>query len=369
MSDTLRVHRAIRAALDQFYGEKPTGHLAQHLETLAWFITGLVRSGKSQLPAIASEIPGSQRESQIKRLSRFTQNERVEKGISYLFYAQVLLNALARTRQAAVLVIDGSEVGKGCRALVVSVVYGSRALPLAFHVETGAKGHFSEAEHLALLKQVHPLLPKGLRVTVLGDGEFDGTALLSQLQAWGWEYVCRSAPNVRLYEEEESFSFRDLTPLPGDTFSVSDVLFTQQRYGPVLAIAAWKRGYQKPIYLVSNLELPQEAILLYQKRFRIETFFSDQKSRGFHLHQSHLSDPKRLARLMLACCLAYLWIVFLGQTASQPEWRKVLHRRSRCDLSLFQLGRALLLHLLNCSQPIPACFFSPPSCPLFSVRY
>lgn len=31
----------------------------------------------------------------------------------------------------------------------------------------------------------------------------------------------------------------------------------------------------------------------YAKRFRIETFFSDQKSRGFHLHKSHLSDPVR----------------------------------------------------------------------------
>lgn len=369
MSDTLRVHRAVRQALDQLYPRKPAGRLAQYLETLAWFITGLVRSGKSQLPALASHMPMGQRESRVKRLSRFTQNEHVDERVSFLFFAGMLLKGLARTRRRFTLVIDGSEVGDGCRALVVGVVYGSRALPLGFFVEEGPKGHFSEEEHLRLLRQVQPLVPEGVTVTFLGDGEFDGVRLLAQLEAWGWEYVCRTGSNARLCADGEECSFREITPLPGDAFSVPDALFTRQRYGPLLAVAVWRAGAREPLYLVSNLDLASEAVFWYRKRFRIETFFSDQKSRGFHLHQSHLSDPRRLARLMTACCLAYWWIVFLGQTARQPEWRRVLHRVSRCDLSLFQLGRLLLQHLLNLSLPIHSSFLSPPSHPIKSVRY
>jgi hypothetical protein len=45
-------------------------------------------------------------------------------------------------------------------------------------------------------------------------------------------------------------------------------------------------------------------------RFTIETFFSDQKSRGFNIDKSDLSSPQRLTRLMYASCLAYLWIIF-----------------------------------------------------------
>jgi hypothetical protein len=45
---------------------------------------------------------------------------------------------------------------------------------------------------------------------------------------------------------------------------------------------------------------------------RIETFFSDQKSRGFQLDKSHISQPQRLARLLIATCLAYIWMVYLG---------------------------------------------------------
>ena len=44
----------------------------------------------------------------------------------------------------------------------------------------------------------------------------------------------------------------------------------------------------------------------FHKRMSIETYFSDQKSRGFNLHKSHISNPDRLSRLMMAACLAYI---------------------------------------------------------------
>ena len=100
----------------------------------------------------------------------------------------------------------------------------------------------------------------------------------------------------------------------------------------------------------------EEACRLYTKRFRIETFFSDQKSRGFHLHKSHLSDPQRLSRLLIAACLAYIWIVYLGSVCMKERWVNIIHRGDRCDLSLFQLGLRLLTHFFNEDLPIPVAF-------------
>ncbi|MCX6030779.1 MAG: hypothetical protein NT169_15970, partial [Chloroflexi bacterium] len=76
---------------------------------------------------------------------------------------------------------------------------------------------------------------------------------------------------------------------------------------------------------------------------------------------SHLQEPVRLARLMMATCLAYIWIVFLGAFAKQTGWHKVIHRTDRCDRSLFQLGLRLLEHFLNEHLPIPILFRMPPS--------
>ena len=61
----------------------------------------------------------------------------------------------------------------------------------------------------------------------------------------------------------------------------------------------WGKGYKEPIYLLTNIELAREAMHWYKKRFLIETLFSDQKSRGFDIHKSHLSDPERLKLLLI----------------------------------------------------------------------
>jgi hypothetical protein len=104
------------------------------------------------------------------------------------------------------------------------------------------------------------------------------------------------------------------------------------------------------------MDVAEEACRLYAKRFRIETFFSDQKSRGFHLHKSHISDQERLARLLIAACLAYIWVVYLGSLCEQDGWMTMIHRGDRCDLSLFQMGLRLLDHLLNEDSLIPVAF-------------
>jgi hypothetical protein len=66
------------------------------------------------------------------------------------------------------------------------------------------------------------------------------------------------------------------------------------------------------------------------------------------------------SRLLMAANLAYLWIVFLGVTAQRQGWQGVLHRKSRCDWSLFQLGLAFLDELLNRCLEIPAVLSPPP---------
>ena len=59
---------------------------------------------------------------------------------------------------------------------------------------------------------------------------------------------------------------------------------------------------------------------------------------------------------MIAACLAYLWIVYLGVTVVQKDQVKVIHRVDRCDWSLFRLGLAWLDYLLNEELDIPVSF-------------
>ena len=89
---------------------------------------------------------------------------------------------------------------------------------------------------------------------------------------------------------------------PGTLIELKEVQRTRDAHGPVMVLSCWAKGYQEPLYLVSHMDAAEEACRYDQKRFRIETFFSDQKSRGCHIQKSHISDPQRLSRLLIAAC-------------------------------------------------------------------
>lgn len=101
---------------------------------------------------------------------------------------------------------------------------------------------------------------------------------------------------------------------------------------------------------------------------RIETFFSDHKSRGFHLHRSHLCHTARLTRLLIDSCLAYLWNVYVGVTAMHDPWFQRHQWPDRCDLSLFRLGLLLLACCLKDPFPIPSGMLIPAMLPYQPVR-
>jgi len=358
MSDNLRRYRAIRAALMQGYPCQPTGTIARHVTTLAALISGIVGSKSTQLPHIAAHVPdGTQPESRGKRFARWLKNDHITEEVYFVPFAERLLAHLAL--QTLVLVMDGSVVGRGCVALMLHIVYKGRALPLAWQVRKGKKGHFPEDLHIALVEQAHQLIPSGATVVLLGDGEFDGTRLQHRVHAYRWSYVVRTGSHITVVWEGDHFRCETVAACikPGTLVALRDARVTEAAYGPILLLCCWAKGYKDPLYLVTNMPSADEACRLYAKRFRIETFFSDQKSRGFHLHKSHLSEPTRLSRLLMAACLAYLWIVYLGALCEHDGWTSLIHRGDRCDLSLFQLGLRLLEHLLNEDRAIPVAFY------------
>src|SRR5262245_44979524 len=101
--------------------------------------------------------------------------------------------------------MDGSVVGRGCTALMIHVIDKGHALPLAWRVRQGPKGHFPEDLHIALVDLMRACLPEGTQVVLLGDGEFDGTTLQKTRNDAGWFYACRTAQSTVATWESEPF--------------------------------------------------------------------------------------------------------------------------------------------------------------------
>ena len=354
MNRNRRIYRCIMSNLLQLYPKRLTGRQVRHLNTLTAMMSGIVQSQACHLEKIArKQSDDLQVESRIKRFTRFNQNKQIDAQSYYMPFVQPLIQALATTGSIT-LAMDGSETGQGCMTLMVSLIYKKRALPIAWETVVGSKGHLPEATHIALFKRVEKLFPEQCHVVFLGDGEFDGINLQAAVKKAGWKYVCRTARNCIIRDEDDEFALSEIGLVEGDLIDMPDVQMTRKRYGPVLVIAWWCVGYADPIYLVTNMDCVDEACHWYRRRFRIETFFSDQKSRGFNLQRSHLRHPERINRFLIATCLAYIWMIYLGVKVHKNKAElRMFHRADRCDLSLFQLGLRYLEYLLNQERLLP----------------
>jgi hypothetical protein len=122
------------------------------------FINGIAASKSTQTRQVAKKTPSDAKvTSREKQLSRWCHNARVTYELHMLPFVKTLLAALAEHRLTVVL--DGSEVGRQCLCLMVSVNYQKWAIPLLWGVVAGCKGHFPAETHVAVLTRLRTLLP------------------------------------------------------------------------------------------------------------------------------------------------------------------------------------------------------------------
>ncbi len=356
MSDRRRVYTKVLKTLKEMLKMVHQGHVV----TLAMMITGIVMSRKTQLSVMSEEIPVKEKIDSVEmRMRRLVKNERIDVETVYLPFAEQIVQALAH--RSLVVVMDGSQVGRGHMVLMVGVVYKSRALPLAWVVYKGKKGHTTAERHINVLEKAKALLPEGVEVILLGDGEYDNTEMLEWVETQTtWRYVTRTGANLLIEYHGAWQKIIDFATKPEQLQMLHEIAFTQSGAFPTNLVIWWGKGYQAPIFLVSNLPNASQAARYYKRRFTIETFFSDQKSRGFHIHKSHLADAKRISCLLIAACLAYIWMIGLGLFTLSTGKQKLIDRPDRIDKSVFRLGLDWLKYALKHELDFPVLFHLEP---------
>jgi hypothetical protein len=359
MTDRYRVYTKVKKTLKQMLKMDHQGQVV----TLAMMIAGIVLSRKAQLSVMSSEIPTEAQEKSIEmRMRRWVKDELDVEAV-YMPFARQILEALRHL--PLVLVMDGSQAGRGCMVLMIGVLYQKRALPIAWLVYKGKKGHASAERHIQALEKVLPILPEGSEVVLLGDAEYDTTEMLLWMEKnTAWKYVLRTSPQIYVQTNQHNQPLQDYPLGKGQLLFLKQVGFTQASTVTLNAIGWWGAEYKEPIFLITNLEDAYQACRTYRRRFRIETFFSDQKSRGFHIHKSHLADPARLSRLLIAACLAYIWMIVQGLRVLAEGKLALIDRGDRRDKSLFRLGLDWLKYALKHSLDFqPVFLFGLPEVP------
>lgn len=332
---TFKLHNIWKALLAQWLPDV----CATRRTNLTWLIVGLYLGGRVQTSAIVKQWPVAvQVSSLMRRLSRFLSNAAVQTTEWYRPVAGYLLAEAAHRRLT--LIIDASKVGAHHQLVIVALAYHRRALPLAWTWVPYLNGAVAAATQLALFAQVRALLPPQGQVTLVADAGFSSVSVLQQLSRWGWGYVLRHEGKL-LFQRPGQTTWERLEHLvrrPGQRVWLPSVTFTAQWQQPTAVLAVWQTGYTRPWLLSTNLPTATAARRAYAQRMWIEEMFGDWKGHGWEIESTHLRQPDRLSRLVLALALLYVWLVLWGQRLIKAGCRAWVDRRHRRDLSLFRIG-------------------------------
>ena len=328
--------------MNRVYKALPGKANQQRILTLTKMLYALISSGQCSLSRMGSEMPGSTDiESRVKQAKRWLDSKYSDYESFFLPHIQPLLQGLSK-HGPLLLAIDGSEVGKDSMALMVSVVWGKRALPVCWLVRQGKKGHMSEQLHLEVINRLADILPNSTEVVLLGDGEFDGCGLQSFCASQGWQYALRTAKTTKItLPNGEVFPVGALYPTAQHNYwLVEGGAFSQKEYGPINWLVWHNPRYSEPIYLVSNLDWAKDIMDYYTRRFSVETLFGDIKSRGFNIHKVKIDNSGRLNSLLMVVCIAFLLVFALAtfQDKLLAYLPKFLRKDRISAYSSFQIG-------------------------------
>jgi hypothetical protein len=302
---------------------------------------GIYQSRSVYLSRIAGKIPGKAKlQSTVKRFDRFLNNPAIRVREWYQPVAlQWLAGQFARIGEIH-LIVDGTKIGFGHQLLMVSMAYRKRAIPIAWTWVKHVRGHSTGNKQIALLSYVKTLIPQGAAVFLAGDTEFGPVKVLKQLDQWRWFYVLRQKSDTCVWSaiEQQWQPFGSFVQKAGQTIWLGTREFSRSHMYTVNLLAHWKKGEKEPWLLATNLPDSTLTLRFYKRRVWIEEMFGDMKKHGFDLESSMLHSFLRLSRLTLAVAFLYVWLVSSGARTIHRGLRHLVDRKSRRDLSIFQIG-------------------------------
>ena len=323
------------------------GQYYRRTSLMASLIHACIRNGHCRLESLSEATDGYRAEkksSLLQQAKRWLGNKWTDWETFYLPFVQYFMQGVS-ARGEIILIMDGSQTGTANTTLMLSVLFKGFAIPLAWIVKPGEKGHFPEEMHINLLKTIAGVCPKRCKVVLLGDGEFDSNALQQLCTDNHWSFVVRTSCDRQIDFNGESARF-DSIRTSRRIFFIPDAL-------PLANAVYWHgKKYVKPLFLLTNFELGQDACDYYRRRFKIETLFKHLKSAGFYLHKTRLKCPCKLANLIIVVAFALIISFCMGLFIKQKEPVKttelIVRKERLAKINPLAIAQLAIRHQCQC---------------------
>ena len=264
------------------------------------------------------------------------------------------------------LAIDPTLKGDQTTAIVISVVYRSCAIPVAWHIHPATqKGSWADPT-VELLQALAPAVPHDMTVIVLCDRGIASPKLWQQIRAQGWHPCMRYAKSITFCADggkrlpARAFLSRPDTAWVGQGTAFS----TPKAKRHCTLLVVWYVEQEEPWVILTDLPPEEVGVSWYALRFWIELGFKALKSLGWQWDKTRRTDPTRVSRHWLVLSVATLLALAYGSRVEDAQDRSIApgnlrappkalapdHRHSRSrparTVSVFRLGVNCLRRLM-----------------------
>jgi hypothetical protein len=186
------------------------------------------------------------------------------------------------------------------------------AVPLFWSLLDKA-GNSDTAERIALMERFLKVFGAAKVAALLADREFVGEEGFRWRQRQGLPFHQRLKRNTRVPNSWNRMMRLDQwfgSLRPGEAHQL---VGRRPVWGCFVYLSALRLDDGDFRFIASSGAPQAEALDAYADRWQVETLFGALKSRGFNLEETHLTDPKRLAKLMGLLALAFAWTYRTGE--------------------------------------------------------
>lgn len=220
--------------------------------------------------------------------------------------------------------------------LMLAVVYKGIAVPV-YWMLLNKKGNSNTRERIALLKRFIREFGKGRIIKFLADREFVGEKWFNWLQSEEIDFAIRVKKNTRVTNGRGCFVqarhlFRTLKP--GETLVLAGA---RKMTGAAVYLSALRLD-DGELLIVATAKPCVDAIETYALRWQIETLFGCLKSRGFNFEDTHVTDRRRIKRLLVVAVIAFCWAHRVGEWQHGQVKPIKIKKHQRPAKSIFRLG-------------------------------
>ena len=267
-------------------------------------------------------------------------------------------------RRNLVLIVDETKISKNHRAMIVSIAFERRSIPIIWRVynENDADSYPEEgqvqmiADMLAIVKSCISVKWKVRIVVDRGIG--NSPTLCDEIKALTWNFLFRITNSVKIDTEDGRLLPKERIA-PGKRFGAHGRIWVTKGQVQGYIRAVWDKDCKEPWILATND--PSLDGTEYAIRGWIEHTFRDMKTYGWNIEACRVKDAESMNRFLCIVVMALGMIMALGSLAIEKGQARNLYKKPngehRSQNSLFGTGLQYFVKLFAGKKRLPKLKF------------